>query len=365
MITRRRVLGAAALQGLAAYFGAAMAQEPKRKLQRNKKKSPPADRGPIQPDDRVSDVLAPIRDEHHLPGLIGAIFARDRLAAIGAVGVRKIGSSERIRVTDQIHIGSCTKAMTATLIGTLVDERKLSWGSTIAEVFPDQAEQIDADYQKVTVSQLLTHRAGLPANISWFHLTGRTLTEKRLSILGTTLRTPPRHRPGTTYEYSNVGYVLAGLIAETVAGRSWESLMKERLFDPLEMASAGFGSPGRPGADDQPWGHHAVRGEVRPTQQDNVPAFGPAGTVHCTMSDWSRFAALHLAAARGKPRLLHAATFRAPPHTADRLRLRRRLDRLPAHLGGRPGLHPQRQQYFVVRNDLARPRAERRFPGRD
>ena len=40
-------------------------------------------------------------------------------------------------VTDQVHIGSCTKAMTATLIGTLIDENKLSSGTTIREVFPE------------------------------------------------------------------------------------------------------------------------------------------------------------------------------------------------------------------------------------
>ena len=87
--------------------------------------------------------------------------------------------------------------------------------------------------------------------------------------------------------------------------------MKGRLFGPLEMASAGFGSPGRPGTVEQPWGHHAARGQVEPTQQDNAPSMGPAGTVHCSIPDWARFAALHLAAERGKPRLLKAATFRA------------------------------------------------------
>ena len=96
--------------------------------------------------------------------------------------------------------------------------------------------------------------------------------------------------------------------------------MRRRLFGPLEMASAGFGSPGRPGTVEQPWGHHAAGGQVEPTQRDNAPAMGPAGTVHCSIPDWARFAALHLAAARGKPRLLKAATFRAlhtPPAGAD------------------------------------------------
>ncbi len=311
MITRRGVLQGLAVQGLAGSFGAAMAQQVSRKHRVEARKPLPDEPAPLQNDDRVSQVLAPVRDEHHLPGLIGAVLIGHRLAAIGAVGIRKIGSPEPLRFTDQVHIGSCTKAMTATMIGMLVEEGKLSWGSTIGEVFPDLKESVHPDYRTATLSHLLTHRAGLPHDVPWWRLPGRTTTEQRLSIVRTCLSEPPHHRPGTTYEYSNVGYALAGLMAEVVADRSWEELMKERLFAPLEMSSAGFGPPGRPGAVDQPWGHRAARGQVRPVQWDNAPSLGPAGTVHCTIPDWARFAALHMAAARGRPRLLKAGTFRA------------------------------------------------------
>ena len=82
----------------------------------------------------------------------------------------------------------------------------------------------------------------------------------------------PRSRPGSTYAYSNVGYALAGLMAEQVTGESWEMLMRQRLFEPLGMDSAGFGTPGGAGRVDQPWGHHLSGNEIKPTQQDNAPA---------------------------------------------------------------------------------------------
>jgi CubicO group peptidase (beta-lactamase class C family) len=299
------------VQALAGSFASAVAQQTGRKSKASTKKKGGDDSAPVQPDERLSEVLAPVRDEHHLPGLIGAIVAGNRLAAIGAVGIRKIGATEAIRVTDTVHLGSCTKAMTATLIGMLVDEGKLSWGSTIGKVFPDHLGRVHADFQAVTLSQLLTHRAGLPHDVRWGRLPGQTPTEQRLSIVTSSLEAPPQHRPGTKYEYSNVGYALAGLMAETVTGRSWEELMQERLFDPLEMATAGFGQVGKPETVDQPWGHRAAGGQVEPTQRDNAPVVGPAATVHCSIPDWARFAALHMAAVRGKPRLLKAATFRA------------------------------------------------------
>jgi len=244
--------------------------------------------------------------------MIGAILRGDSVAAIGAAGVRKAGSPEPIGVGDRVHIGSCTKAMTATMIGTLVDAGKLRWDSTLGEVFPDRAEKLHPDYRAVTLTQLLSHRAGLPANAPW-----RTLaplaspTEQRRAILGRMLGEAPGSRPGTAYLYSNLGYALAGLMAEQVSGTPWDRLMRERVFGPLGMASAGFGPPGDPGRVDQPWGHRIVGEESRPVHFDNPPAMGPAGTVHCSVPDWARFAALHLDGKFAATRLVTPATLQA------------------------------------------------------
>ncbi len=324
MITRRDILRALAAEGLAVGLGSAALgqQSPRKSGSRRRSGRRPSDRNPAgggttkdqahdsPPPHRLDDVLAPVRDEHHLPGLAGAILVGDRVAAIGATGIRKIGSSEPFLPTDQVHLGSCTKAMTATLIGMLVDDGKLTWKTTIGEVFGQRALHVHPDIQDVTLEQLLTHRAGLPHDVQWWFLSGRNTTEQRMGIVESMLTNPPIHPPGTRYEYSNVGYALAGLMAEVVAGQSWETMMQKRLFEPLGMTTAGFGVPGRRGTVEQPWGHQSAGGQARPVQLDNAPALGPAGTVHCSLADWGRFAALHLAAAQGKPRMLKAATFR-------------------------------------------------------
>jgi len=317
MINRRDLLRAVAAEGLALCSGPALGQS---QSQGTDGHDTTEARPTIQADPRMNQVLAPVRDEHHLPGLIGAILTGHKLAAIGGVGIRKIGSPELIRVTDQVHLGSCTKAMTATMIGMVVEDGQLGWGSTIREVFPDVADQLHPQFQGVTLSQLLTHRAGLPHDAPWWRLPGRTTTQKRRALLTMMLKDAPSDRPGSTYTYSNVGYVLAGLMAEQVTGESWEMLMRRRLFEPLRMASAGFGSPGRPGKVNQPWGHHRSGDQVEPTLQDNAPAMGPAGTVHCSVPDWAKFAALHLDGEQGKSKLLKPSTIRAlhtPPPGRD------------------------------------------------
>jgi CubicO group peptidase (beta-lactamase class C family) len=266
---------------------------------------------PAGADKEVNALLEPIRDKYKMPGLVAALVRGDRVLALGAVGVRKHGSPEPITVHDQIHIGSCTKAMTATLLALLVQEKKLRWDSTLGEVFTEDREKLHPDYRKVTLSQLLTHRASLPANVIWWAL-GRDepTTRQRYTLLRTVLARAPKIEPGTEFHYSNVGYAVAGLMAEHVTGRSWEALMRERLFEPLGMKSAGFGPPGTKGKVDQPWGHFPGKEGPRPRQADNAPVLGPAGTVHCTLSDWAKFIALHLQKSEGKTRLLTAASLR-------------------------------------------------------
>src|SRR5262245_13058490 len=85
----------------------------------------------------VTAVLAPIRAKHDLPAMAGAIVAAGEVAAIGVDGVRERGKPEKATTGDLWHLGSCTKAMTATLCAELVEDKKLSWTTTVGDVFGD------------------------------------------------------------------------------------------------------------------------------------------------------------------------------------------------------------------------------------
>src|SRR5262249_44661029 len=87
----------------------------------------PAKDEPLTPHKEVIALLRPVVKKHELPGAVAAVFRGGRLVAIGSVGVRKAGSPEPFTINDTVHIGSCTKAMTATLLAMLVEEGKLRW----------------------------------------------------------------------------------------------------------------------------------------------------------------------------------------------------------------------------------------------
>ncbi len=242
----------------------------------------------------ISRALSEIVNEGKAPGMIAAIISSKGVIAIGSAGVRKAGSGIALTGNDLIHLGSCTKAMTAVMLATLVAEGKLSWDMKLIEAIPELKKSIHSDYQNITLWQLLTHRAGIPKNpIDWGAYEEKEMKERRLAILKDNLRYPSSTKQGE-FNYSNLGYMIAACMAEKITGLSWESLMKKRLFDPLGMTSAGFGEPDKHNKIGQPWGHSKWGGKWEPSRAYDPEAIGPAGEIHCTVEDWAKFISLQL-----------------------------------------------------------------------
>jgi CubicO group peptidase (beta-lactamase class C family) len=270
--------------------------------------------GPVEASAEIDALLAPVREKHEVPALAAAVVSSKGLVAVGAVGVRKLGGPPPVTVNDRFHLGSDTKAMTAALLAGLVEEGKLRYDDTLAKAFPRFAGKMRPEWRKVTLAQLLTHHAGFPHDLNggWRDIDGeRPVREQRDEALRRATAEKPEREPGKEFHYSNVGYVLAGHMAEQAAGAPWEELMRKRLFGPLGMKSAGFGAMGTPGKVDQPWQHLEGGLRMGPSPySDNPPVMGPAGTVHCSLPDWARFIADQLRGARGGRGLLKAETYR-------------------------------------------------------
>lgn len=275
-------------------------------------------------DPATAQVLEGLRKKHDLPALAVVVVKDGQICDRAASGVRKAGDLTPATVNDQFHIGSCTKSMTATLAAMLIEEGKLRWDTTIAEVFPELKDTMQKLYASVTIEQLLTHRGGVPGKppaAAWQQAWRQegTPQQQRYAFVGAVLSKPPEAAPGTKFIYSNQGYAIVGAMLEKLTGTAWEALITRRLFQPLGMDSAGFGTPGAPGKVDQPWGHSRRSGVTTASQEDNPPAISPAGRVHCSLDDLARYAIIHVQGERNGG-LLKAETFRklhTPPQGAD------------------------------------------------
>ena len=238
----------------------------------------------------LAPLLQPILEESKLPSIAAALVVGDKIESAGAVGLRKVGSAAKVTVDDKYHLGSCTKTMTATLTAMLVKEGVLTWQTTIGDVLKSG---IHKEFKDVTIEQLLAHVGGFPKECPpeiWAqaHADQGNLSpiRQRQKFAKALLDRKPDYAPGTTTVYSNQGYAVAGVMLETLANKPWEDLMREKIFKPLDMKSAGFRAP----KPDQPWGHK----DNTPVDGDNPDAIGPAGTVHASIGDWAKFARYHL-----------------------------------------------------------------------
>jgi CubicO group peptidase (beta-lactamase class C family) len=257
----------------------------------------------------LSPTLKPILAKHKAPGIIAAILDANTITALGAAGIRKSDSPVPITSADQIHLGSDTKAMTALLIGQLIENKQLTFDTPMDKIFPDLASKMKPAAAKITVQHLLNHTSGLPANApDWwaYDRSNDPLPTQRRDAVKFLLAADPAQPPGTKYLYSNAGYVILGAILEQKTGRTWEQLIQQKIFAPLKMTSAGFGPPGTSGLVDEPWGHLLDNDKLKPSQTDNPPVMNSAGRVHCTISDWAKFIALYLQPHAGVPALLNA-----------------------------------------------------------
>ena len=125
---------------------------------------------------------------------------------------------------------------------------------------------------------------------------------------------PLESNPGEKFAYANMNYVIAGAMLERVGGKTWEELVIERIFAPLDLRTAGFGPQASLGKIDAPVGHGEVDGKIKAylagPNGDNPPILGPAGTAHMSVLDFARWAGWQAGEGRRGPKLVRPETLR-------------------------------------------------------
>lgn len=131
-------------------------------------------------------------------------------------------------------IGSITKSFTATAILLLADLEKLS----LQDSLPVYFEDVPQDKKDITIHQLLTHTSGFPGAIGDDY---ESISAEAFQVMA--WKEPLQFKPGTTYEYSNVGYSLLGIIIEKISGQSYSAFLQSNIFIPAGMKTAGYRNP--------------------------------------------------------------------------------------------------------------------------
>lgn len=272
---------------------------------------------------RLEETLKPYLGKFGLPAIAAAVVQNGQITAAGAAGTRRVDAEIPVTLEDRFHIGSDTKAMTATLAGIEVEAGRLRWDSTLGEVFSDLSSGMDNGFRAITMRQLLSHTSGLPADNDAFGklvqqsyaLEDMNLNDMRAWLVVQVAPRPLAAQPGTAWAYSNLGYTIAGAVLERVTGRSWEELTADRIFTPFGLKTAGFGPQATMGRVDAPLGHTRLQdGSLKPMlagpDGDNPALLGPAGTVHLSVLDFATWAAWNAGEGKRGPAVIRPETLR-------------------------------------------------------
>lgn len=261
---------------------------------------PKADTYAGKPSANFAEALEQIRQKYDLPGLIAGQFDTRQILQLQTVGLRRWGDNDPLLVSNAMHLGSCTKSMTATMIGLAVDTGLIHWQTTLADVFPLDVQVTSSPWANVTIEQMLNHTSGAPTNPPWSEFTDPLvpIREHRRNVLHWWMKQARKDaacgESGPGFRYSNLGYMTLGAVLEQLRNETWESQIKDQLFQPLEMRSAGFGVPTETIGPTAASGHIRKDQRLIPIERDNPPALGPAGTVYATMADWIGYLQFHL-----------------------------------------------------------------------
>jgi CubicO group peptidase (beta-lactamase class C family) len=242
--------------------------------------------------ERLVDILEQKRREFHVPGMALAVVKDDRIILARGFGLADMEAQRSVTPETVFAIGSSSKAFGTSLIGMLVDEGKMKWDDPIVRHLPYFKLKINGPKEgaQVTLRDLLCHRTGLMRmNLLLLHAGASREEALRLAT-----QAEPMVGFRKSFHYTNVMHTAAGEAAARAEGKDWDSLIRERIFDPLDMAhtttSVQTASKGPHIATGYIWEEYVQRS--KPLALRPLDIMGPAGAIHSCASDmanWVRF----------------------------------------------------------------------------
>ena len=176
-------------------------------------------------------LIAEAMDEWKVPGLAVAVVQDGEVALLRAYGLRDVEAGLRATTDTQFQIASVTKSITATGLALLVDEGRMDWNKPVRDYVPEFRLHDAVASDRITVRDLLCHHSGLPRH-DWIWLPGDLSPAQMLAAMR---YLEPSADIRSVFQYSNLGYLIASMVAERISGQSWSEFIRARLTDRLHM----------------------------------------------------------------------------------------------------------------------------------
>jgi CubicO group peptidase (beta-lactamase class C family) len=220
-----------------------------------------------------------------VPGLAIAVVRNGHVVLAHGYGFRDVDKKLPVTSKTLFAIGSCTKAFTTFVMGTLVDEGKLDWDKPVRTYMPEFRLHDQVATELITPRDLVTHRSGLPRHdLVWYNaaLSRKEIVE-RLRYL------EPTEAFRGKFQYNNLMYMTAGYLVERLTGQSWEDAVRARIFASLGMTGTNFSVRDSQKAADFASPYADRDDKVVGIPFRDISTIGPAGSINSNVADMARW----------------------------------------------------------------------------
>lgn len=236
----------------------------------------------------LDSYLDSVIKQWNIPGLAIGVVYKDQLIYAHGFGYRDVENKLPVEANTLFPIASNSKLFTATAAVLLAEEKKLSLDIPVKKYMPSLQFNNDELNAKITLRDLLSHRTGLPRYDGiWI---GASNTRKEIVEKIGLMKPQLGFREG--YIYNNMMFVTAGAVMESVDGNSWETIIKNKIFDPLQMNESRFTQAEWSQTANKSFAYFqpdSTKRMIRRTQMGQTDALGPAGTIKSTINDMSHW----------------------------------------------------------------------------
>jgi CubicO group peptidase (beta-lactamase class C family) len=230
----------------------------------------------------------------HDPGIAVLIQQGGKDSFQKTYGIRDLRSKAKIDAHTNFRLASFTKQFTAMAVMLLVHDGKLRYDETLSEIFPDFPEYGKA----ITIRNLLNHTSGLPDYEDLMDALEKTkglvwTPEKQIQdaeVLELMKKEKNgKFAPGTSWSYSNSGYVLLGLIVAKASGKSYGDFLHDRIFASLKMNHTLVYQKGKNEVVNRAFGHSKENDALKETDQSSTSATLGDGSIYSNLEDLAKW----------------------------------------------------------------------------
>jgi CubicO group peptidase (beta-lactamase class C family) len=237
--------------------------------------------------DGLDEFITSVMKEWKVPGLAIAVVKDGQVILSKGYGYRDVEKKLPVSSRTLFAIGSISKSFTVSLLGMLADEGKLEWDKPVRTYLTDFQLYDKVSTEHMTPRDLVTHRSGLPRHDGLWY--GSNLTREQMYERLRHLEPSKDFR--AAYQYNNLMFMTAGILAERITGMKWEDLIHQRIFQPLGMATSVIDSQK---SADFALPYVKVKEEVKQVPFRNIDEIGPAGSINSSVEEMIRYVQLHM-----------------------------------------------------------------------